>query len=114
MMNYGNSSNAHIQDNATGSVPGSISQTSGLVYSTVLSAGASGSKMTNRLSTTTGTRNASACNIEQIHIGRISGGPAWLQNAPFYCGGVWSTDYGPTANFAALATLGKTLIPAAQ
>lgn len=114
MMNYGYSSNAHIQDNATGSVPGLISQTSGLVYSTVLSAGASGSKMTNRLSTTTGTRNASACNIEQIHIGRISGGPTWLQNAPFYCGGVWSTDYGPTANFNALATLGKTLITTAQ
>ena len=113
MLNYGNASIAQIQDNATGSVPGSISQTSGLVYSTVLSAGASGSKMTNRLSTTTGTRNASACNIEQIHIGRISGGTAWLQNAPFYMGAVWNVDQS-TTNFNALATLGKTLITVAQ
>jgi hypothetical protein len=70
--------------------------------------------MTNRLSTTTGTRNASACNIEQIHLGRISGGPSWLQDAPFYLAAVWNVDQGVTANFAALATLGKTLIPAAQ
>ncbi len=114
MMNYGNSSNALIQDNATGTVPTSISQTSNLVYSTVLSAGSAGSRMTDRLSTTTGTRNASPCNIEQIHLGMVSGGAAWLQNAPFYLAGVWAVDQGPTANFAALAALGETLITAAQ
>lgn len=105
---------AVLHDNATGTVPTNIGVTAGSVYSVLMSAGASGCKMTNRLSTTTGTRNASACNIEQIHLGRISGGASWLQNAPFYIAAVWNVDNGPTADFAALATLGKTLIPAAQ
>ncbi len=103
-----------LQDNATGTVPTNIGVSAGPVYSVLMSAGASGCKMTNRLSTTTGTRNASACNIEQIHLGRISGGASWLQNAPFYLAAVWNVDQGVTANFAALATLGKTLITAAQ
>lgn len=104
---------AVLQDNATGSVPATITLTSGLVYSTVFAAGASNSRMTNRLTTNTGTRIASALNIEQMFIGKISGGVSWLQNAPFYMGAVWNVDQS-TANFNALATLGKTLITTAQ
>ena len=114
MLNYGNSTIAHIQDNATGTLPTTISQTTNLVYSSVLSAGTSGgSKLTNRLSTTTGTRNSSTITISEISIGRVAGGAAWLQNAPFYMGAVWNVDQS-TTNFNAFATLGKTLILAAQ
>lgn len=112
LINYGNSINAHFQDNATGSVPAGISLTPASVYSCVFGANGSESKMTNRLSTTTGTRVASSCNIESVQIGRVSGGPAWLQNAPWYMGGAWISY--SAANLAAIATLGKTLIPAAQ
>jgi len=112
LMSYGNSINANFGDNATGSIPAGISLTPSSVYSCVFGANGSESKMTNRLSTTTGTRVASACNIEFVQIGRISGGPAWLQNAPWYMGGAWSSY--SAANLAAIATLGKTLIPAAQ
>ena len=112
LMNYGNSINANFGDNATGSIPASISLTPSSVYSCVFGANGSESKMTNRLSTTTGTRVASSCNIEFVQIGRISGGPAWLQNAPWYMGGAWISY--SAANLAAIATLGKTLIPAAQ
>lgn len=114
VMNYGSSLVALMQDNGTGTVPGSITITTSAVYSSVFSGGAGGCKMTNRLTTNTGTRVPSSLVIDQMFIGRVSGGAAWLQNAPFYCGGVWSTDYGPTANFAALAEVGNTLFTAVQ
>lgn len=112
LMNFGNSINANFQDNGTGSAPAGISLTPASVYSCVFGANGSESKMTNRLSTTTGTRVASACNIESVQIGRISGGPAWLQNAPWYGAGAWSR-YSAT-DMASLATLGKTLFPITQ
>ena len=112
LMNYGNSINVNFGDNATGSIPASISLTPSSVYSCVFGANGSESKMTNRLSTTTGTRVASSCNIESVQIGKVSGGAAWLQNAPWYMGGAWISY--SAANLAAIATLGKTLIPAAQ
>lgn len=112
LMSYGNSINANFQDNATGSIPAGISLTPSSVYSCVFGANGSESKMTNRLSTTTGTRVASACNIDSVQIGRVSGGPAWLQNAPWYGAGAWSR-YSAT-DMASLATLGKTLFPIAQ
>jgi hypothetical protein len=47
-------------------------------------------------------------------LGATAGGAFWSQNSRIYLGALWSEDKGPTADFAALATLGKTLIPAAQ
>ena len=112
LMNYGNSINANFGDNATGSIPASITLTPSSVYSMVFGANGSESKMTNRLSTTTGTRVASLCNIERIGIGRVSGGQKKKKNAPWYGAAAWNRY--SSADLAALATLGKTLIPAAQ
>lgn len=112
MANYGTAAVAVLQDNASGSAPANITLTASAVYSTVFGANGSESKITNRLSTTTGTRVASACNIEKIGVGRISGGPAWLQNAPWYGAAAWNRY--SSADVASLSALGKTLIPIAQ
>lgn len=112
-INYGSTIAGTIQDNATGTVA-TIGSTNTGVYSTVFAAGASGNKITNRLATATGTRVTGACTINRVGIGYNSGGAFWSQNSQWYLGGVWSVDKGPTADFAALATLGQTLISAAQ
>jgi hypothetical protein len=112
LLNYGTSSVVHFQDNATGSNPANITLTSGLAYSTVFGANGSESRQTNRLSTTTGTRVANSCNIDSIGLGRVSGATAWLQNGRWYMAAAWSRY--SAADMAALATLGKTLIPDAQ
>ena len=112
-INYSNSIDAIFQDSVSGTVA-KIGSTNTGVYSSVWSAGSSGNKLTNRLSTVTGTRTAAACTINVIGLGYAAGGATWAQNSPWYMGAVWSVDHGPTATFAALATLGKTLIPAAQ
>lgn len=113
IINYGSSLAATIQDNAVGT-KASIGSTNTGVYSTVLTAGASGNKITNRLSTATGTRVTEACTINRIGIGSNAGGAFWSQNSPWYMGALWSVDKGPTSDFTALAALGKTLIPVAQ
>lgn len=113
IINYSSSITPILQDSASGTVA-AIGSTNTGVYSMVFSAGSGGNKLSNRLSTATGTRTPVACTINEINLGRLSGGPFWSQNSPSYMGGVWSVDKGPSADFAALATLGKTLIPAAQ
>jgi len=112
-INYSGSIHPVFQDSVSGTVA-TIGSTNTGVYSSVWSAGSSGNKLTNRLSTVTGTRTAAACTINVIGLGYAAGGAIWAQNSPWYMGAVWSVDHGPTATFAALATLGKTLIPAAQ
>lgn len=113
VINYSSSIAPSFQDSATGTVA-SIGSTGTSVYSTVWSAGSGGNKLTNRLSTVTGTRTPVACTINEIGIGSSGGSPFWSQNSKWYMGALWSEDKGPTADFAALATLGQTLIPAAQ
>lgn len=113
IVNYSSSIAPIFQDNATGTVA-SIGSLGTSVYSTIWSAGSGGNKLSNRLSTTTGTRVPGACTINELNIGSNAGGATWSQNSRLYIGGLWSEDKGPTADFADLATLGKTLIPAAQ
>lgn len=113
IINYSSSIVPVIQDSASGTVA-SIGSTNTGVYSVVFAAGSGGNKLTNRLSTTTGTRTTIARTINEISLGRTGGSPFWSQNSRSYMGGVWSEDKGPGADFAALATLGRTLIPAAQ
>jgi len=113
ILNYGSSLVALIQDNAVGT-ESSIGSTNTNVYSVILAAGSGGNKISNRLTTNTGTRVVNSCTINRIGIGYNAGGPFWSQNSRFYIGAVWSEDKGPGADFAALATLGRTLIPAAQ
>jgi hypothetical protein len=113
IINYGSSFAATIQDNAVGTLA-TIGSTNTNVYSVILAAGSGGNKMSNRLTTATGTRVVNSCTINRMGIGYNSGGPFWAQNSRFYIGAVWSEDKGPGADFAALATLGQTLIPAAQ
>ena len=113
IVNYSSSILPTFQDSASGTVA-SIGSTNTNVYSMVFAAGSGGNKLTNRLSTTTGTRTPVACTINEINLGRLSGGAFWSQNSRSYMGGVWAEDKGPGADFAALATLGRTLISAAQ
>lgn len=113
IMNYSTSIAPTFQDNATGTVA-SIGSLGTSVYSTIWSAGSGGNKLSNRLSTTTGTRTPVASTINELNIGANAGGATWAQNSRFYLGALWSEDKGPSADFAALATLGQTLITAAQ
>ena len=113
IMNYSTSIAPTFQDNATGTVA-SIGSLGTSVYSTIWSAGSGGNKLSNRLSTTTGTRIPGACTINELNIGANAGGATWAQNSRFYLGALWSEDKGPSADFDALATLGQTLIPSAQ
>ena len=102
-----------MYESASGTVA-SIASTNTSVYSTIWSAGSGGNKLSNRLSTTTGTRTPVASTINELNIGSNGGGATWAQNSRFYLGALWSEDKGPSADFAALATLGQTLITAAQ
>lgn len=113
VVNYSNSITPNFQDNATGTVA-SIGSLGTSIYSTIWSAGSGGNKLGNRLSTTTGTRVPGACTINELNIGSNAGGATWSQNSRLYLAALWSTDKGPAADFAALATLGQTLIPSAQ
>ena len=113
IFNYSSSLVDLIQDNAVGTLA-AIGSTNKNVYSVISAAGSGGNKISNRLTTTTGTRVVNSCTITRIGIGYNAGGPFWSQNSRFYIGAVWSEDKGPGADFAALATLGRTLIPAAQ
>jgi len=113
VLNYSSSIIPGFLDSASGTVA-SIGSTGTGVYSTVWSAGSGGNKLTNRLSTTTGTRTPVACTINEIGMGSSGGSPFWSQNSKWYIGALWSEDKGPKADFAALATLGQTLITAAQ
>lgn len=113
IVNYASLIAPTFQDNATGTVA-SIASTNTNPYSTLWSAGSGGNKLSNRLSTTTGTRTPVASTINELNIGANAGGATWAQNSRFYLGALWSEDKGPSADFAALATLGQTLITAAQ
>mgnify|MGYP000863071894 FL=1 len=113
IVNYASLIAPTFQDNATGTVA-SIASTNTNPYSTLWSAGSGGNKLSNRLSTTTGTRTPVASTINELNIGANAGGTTWAQNSRFYLGALWSEDKGPSADFAALATLGQTLITAAQ
>lgn len=113
LINYSSSIALSFQDSASGTVA-TLSSTNTGVYSSVWAAGSGGNKLTNRLSTVTGTRTPAACTINEIGLGYNAGGATWAQNSPWYIGALWSVDHGSTATFADLATLGKTLIPAAQ
>jgi hypothetical protein len=113
VINYSGSIGPIFQDSATGTVA-SIGSLGTNPYSTVWSAGSGGNKLSNRLTTATGTRTPVACTINELNLGATAGGAFWSQNSRIYLGALWSEDKGPTADFAALATLGKTLIPAAQ
>lgn len=113
VINYSSSIAPILQDSASGTVA-SIGSTGTGVYSTVWSAGSGGNKLTNRLSTTTGTRTPVACTINEIGLGSNATGAFWSQNSKWYVGALWSEDKGPVADFAALSALGQTLIPAAQ
>ena len=113
LANYSSSLLPTFQDNATGTVA-TIGSTNTNVYSAIWAAGSGGNKIGNRLTTATGTRVPSSLNISNLGLGRSGGGAFWAQNSRFYLGAAWSEDKGPKADFAALATLGKTLIPAAQ
>lgn len=113
IINFSSIISPTFADSASGTVA-TLSSTNTGVYSSVWSAGSGGNKLSNRLSTVTGTRTAAACTINEIGLGYNAGGATWAQNSPWYIGALWSEDKGPTADFAALATLGQTLIPAAQ
>lgn len=113
VVNYSNVITPNYTDSGSGTVA-SIGSTNTGVYSTIWSVGAGGNKLSNRLATATGTRTASARTVNELYIGVLNGGPAWAQNSPWYLGCFWSEDKGASADFAALATLGQTLIPAAQ
>jgi len=112
-VNYSNVLQPNYTDSGSGTVA-SISGTNTSVYSTIWSVGAGGNKLSNRLSTTTGTRTSTARTVNDLYIGVQNGGPTWAQNSPWYLSAFWSEDKGASADFAALATLGKTLITAAQ
>lgn len=111
--NYGSLIGPIFQDSATGTVA-SIGSLGTNPYSTIWSAGSGGNKLSNRLTTTTGTRTPVAFTINELNLGVAAGGAFWSQNSRIYLGALWSEDKGPSADFAALATLGQTLIPAAQ
>lgn len=113
LANYSSSLLPTFQDNATGTVA-TIGSTNTNVYSAIWAAGSGGNKIGNRLTTATGTRVPSSLNISNLGLGRSGGGAFWAQNSRFYLGAAWSEDKGPKADFAALATLGQTLITAAQ
>lgn len=113
LANYSSSITPTFADSGTGTVA-AIGSTNTGVYSQVWAAGSGGNKLTNRLSTATGTRVTVACTINEINLGSLSGGAFWSQNSAIYVAGLWSEDKGALADFAALATLGQTLIPAAQ
>lgn len=113
VLNYASLIAPTMNDSASGTVA-SIASTNTNPYSTLWSAGSGGNKLGNRLTSATGTRTPVASTINEINIGSNGGGATWAQNSRFYLGALWSEDKGPTADFAALATLGQTLIPAAQ
>lgn len=113
VINYSSLIDPSFQDSATGTVA-SIGSLGTNPYSTVWSAGSGGNKLSNRLTTATGTRTPVAFTINELNLGVTAGGALWSQNSRIYVGALWSEDKGPTADFAALATLGQTLIPAAQ
>lgn len=113
VINYSSSIGPIFQDSAIGTVA-SIGSLGTNPYSTIWSAGSGGNKLSNRLTTATGTRTPVACTINELNLGVTAGGPFWSQNSRIYLAGLWSEDKGASADFAALATLGQTLIPAAQ
>lgn len=113
VINYGSSIAPTMADSASGTVA-SIGSTNTNPYSTVWSAGSGGNKLGNRLTSATGTRTPVACTINELNLGSSGGGATWAQNSRIYLGALWSEDKGPKADFAVLATLGKTLITAAQ
>lgn len=113
VVNYSSSIAPIFQDSATGTVA-SIGSLGTNPYSTIWSAGSGGNKLSNRLTTATGTRTPVAWTINELNFGVSAGGAFWSQNSRIYLAGFWSEDKGPTADFAALATLGQTLITAAQ
>lgn len=113
LANYSSSITPTMQDSGTGTVA-AIGSTNTGVYSQMWAAGSGGNKLTNRLSTATGTRVTAACTINEINLGSLSGGAFWSQNSRLYVAGLWSQDKGALADFAAISTLGQTLIPAAQ
>lgn len=113
VLNYASLIAPTMNDSASGTVA-SIASTNTNPYSTLWSAGSGGNKLGNRLTSATGTRTPVASAINEINIGSNAGGATWAQNSRFYLGALWSEDKGPTADFDALATLGQTLITAAQ
>lgn len=113
VINYSTTFFPTFEDSATGTVATLASTNTG-VYSCLWAAGSGGNKVTNRLATATGTRVSASRTINEIGLGSNAGGATWAQNSPWYIGALWSEDKGPSADFAALATLGQTLIPAAQ
>lgn len=113
VINYGSSISPTMADSASGTVA-SIGSTNTNPYSTLWSAGSGGNKLGNRLTSATGTRTPVACTINELNFGSNAGGATWAQNSRLYIAGLWSEDKGPKADFAALATLGQTLITAAQ
>lgn len=113
VLNYASLIAPTMYESASGTVA-SIASTNTNPYSTLWSAGSGGNKLGNRLTSATGTRTPVASTINEINIGSSGGGATWAQNSRFYLGALWSEDKGPSADFAALATLGKTLIPSAQ
>ncbi len=113
LLNYSNVIGLFNHDSGTGT-EASIGSTNTGVYSTIATMGSGGNKIGNRLTTATGTRVTASHTINEIGVGSLSAGAAWAQNSAWYLGVLWSEDKGGSADFAALATLGKTLIAAAQ
>jgi len=108
--NHGSSMSATLNENATGTVA-SIGSTNAGIYSTVVTFGSGGNRLTNRLTSSTGTRTPNALNVNDIYMGQANGGPNWSQNSRIYAQALWTSDLG-SAVADELATLGQTLFNA--
>ena len=108
-INYSSSIAGAIQDNASGTVA-NIGSTGTGVYSYIFSGGQSGNKSSNRLTSSTGTRITDSFTINEMGLGMNAGGAFWSQNSRIYIAAIWSEDKTNSADFDALATLGKTII----
>ena len=103
-----NYSNALIAQMITAGTMAQISSTNTGRYSVILQSKTTGSRISNRLTSATGTKFADAQNISTMMIGQGGGGNFWSQNSAWFAAAVWVDDIGDSSADA-LNTTSQTL-----
>lgn len=92
-----NYSNAIQANNPGAGTTATIASTGTGLYTTTVRLNGSGTVLSNRLTSATGTQASAAFTIDSFSFGRGGGGPSWAQDSQFIASGFWSTDLGATA-----------------
>lgn len=103
-----NYSNALISQLSTAGTTAQISGTNTGRYSVGLQVNPTGSRVSNRLTSATGTKFAQAQTISTMMVGQGGGGNFWSQNSAWFAGAIWIDDIGNTS-IDAINTASQTL-----